>query len=256
MNDAFGHPQSIVVLGGTSEIAGSIIRSELTERCESIVLAGRDEKLLQGAARRYGMLRTASVESVLFDARVDDPGQVVDKCFGILDRQVDLVVVAVGELGSQRSDEDSASRIEQMIGVNFSWPAAAVAATARLLKAQGQGRIVVLTSVAGVRIRRDNFVYGSAKAGLDAFVMGVAEACVGSGVRVHVVRPGFVRTKMTRGLTSAPFATRPDAVAASVLRGIRKDQQIIWAPPGLRWVFAVLRLLPKAMWRRLSNEGR
>ena len=91
-----------------------------------------------------------------------------------------------------------------MMTVNLTWPAAALSAVAARLQRQGHGRIVVLSSVAGFRIRRSNFVYGSAKAGLDNFATGLGESLRGTGVSVHIVRPGFVHTKMTAGRDKAP----------------------------------------------------
>ena len=99
-------------------------------------------------------------------------------------------------------------------------PAAAMVAFAEVLRAQGHGRIVVLSSVAGVRVRRANFVYGASKAGLDAFAIGLGEALRGTGASVMVVRPGWVATKMTAGLTPGPLATTADAVAADVVAGM------------------------------------
>ena len=94
-----------------------------------------------------------------------------------------------------------------------------------MLRGQGHGRILVLSSVAGYRVRRSNFVYGAAKAGLDGFAKGLGEAVRGTGVSVHVVRPGFVRTKMTEGRPAAPFAVGPDRVAEDVVRGLERDRR-------------------------------
>ena len=102
-------------------------------------------------------------------------------------------------------------------------------------------------------MRRSNYVYGSAKAGLDGFALGLGEALRGSGVTVHIVRPGFVRTKMTAGRPAAPFAVEPDRVASDIVRGVERGQSVIWSPGVLRWVFSVLRLLPQAVWRRLPG---
>ena len=118
---------------------------------------------------------------------------------------------------------------------------------------QGHGRILVLSSVAGYRVRRSNFVYGAAKAGLDGFAKGLGEAVRGTGVSVHVVRPGFVRTKMTEGRPAAPFAVGPDRVAEDVVRGLERGQAVIWSPGVLRAVFGVLGLLPDAIWRKLPG---
>jgi decaprenylphospho-beta-D-erythro-pentofuranosid-2-ulose 2-reductase len=253
MNDAFGHPQSVVVLGGTSEIARAIVEAVTSGRCRSVVLAGRDPAALERAA---GDLRATvpRVETVSIDAAT--PGEVdkvVRRCFEAAGEPLDLVIMAVGELGDQAGDERDPDRIAQLLTVNVTWPAAALTAVANGLRTQGHGRIVVLSSVAGFRVRRSNFVYGSAKAGLDGFALGLSEALRDSGVSVHVVRPGFVHTKMTQGRAAAPFAVGPDRVAADVVRGLARGQTVIWSPGALRFVFGAFRLLPQSLWRRLPG---
>jgi decaprenylphospho-beta-D-erythro-pentofuranosid-2-ulose 2-reductase len=111
--------------------------------------------------------------------------------------------------------------------------------------------MVVLSSVAGERARRSNYVYGASKAGLDAFFSGMGDALVGTGVRVMVVRPGFVHTKMTEGLDAAPLSTTPEAVAAAIVRGLERGSQTVWVPPTLRYVMSGLRHLPRPVFRRL-----
>ena len=133
-----------------------------------------------------------------------------------------------------------------MMTVNFTWPAAAMSAVADRLRRQGHGRIIVLSSVAGFRVRRSNFIYGSAKAGLDGFAQGLSESLRGTGVTVHIVRPGFVRTKMTSGRSPAPFAVDPSRVASDIERGVARGQTVIWSPGLLRWVFSALRMLPES----------
>jgi decaprenylphospho-beta-D-erythro-pentofuranosid-2-ulose 2-reductase len=125
-------------------------------------------------------------------------------------------------------------------------------ASARRLRDQGHGTLVVLSSVAGERVRSANFVYGSSKAGLDGFCQGLGDALVGSGVRVLIVRPGFVPTKMTAGRDRAPFSTTPEQVAEVVVRGLQSGAEVVWSPPVLRWVMAVARHLPRAVFRRLK----
>lgn len=253
MYDAFGHPQSVVVLGGTSDIAREIVSLLARQRCRSVVLAGRDAAALQRAAGELGR-SIANVATVSFDATsVDDVDKTVRLCFEAANEQVDLVIVAVGELGVQENDETDPGRIARMMTVNVTWPSAALAEVAARLQRQGHGRIVVLSSVAGVRVRRSNFVYGSTKAGLDAFALGLSEAVLGTGISVHVVRPGFVHTKMTEGRPAAPFAVGPERVASDVVRGLARGDTVIWSPGPLRYVFSVFRLLPQAIWRRLPG---
>lgn len=243
----------MVVLGGTSDIASEIV-ARLADGCAAVVLAGRNAERLAvaaEAARRAGAQRT---ELVVFDAvEIDGAPDVVNACFEAVGPQgVDLVVVAVGRL-SERSSELDSSRIVDVVATTYAWPAIALVRAASLLVERGTGHIVVLSSVAGVRARRNNFAYGSAKAGLDAFALGLGEALAGTGVSLQVVRPGFVRTKMTAGLHAAPLATTPAAVAESVVRGLVDGDAITWSPAVLRWVFLVLVHLPGGLWRRVSR---
>ncbi len=140
-----------------------------------------------------------------------------------------------------------------MMTINLTWPAAALSAVAIQMRRQGHGQIVVLSSVAAYRVRRSNFIYSSAKAGLDGFTTGLAESLRGTNVSVHIVRPGFVHTKMTAGRPARPFAVHPRRVASDIARGIDRGQRVIWSPSGLRLVFPELRLLPQALWRHLPG---
>jgi decaprenylphospho-beta-D-erythro-pentofuranosid-2-ulose 2-reductase len=251
--DAFGHPQSVVVLGGTSDIAREIVNVLAGQRCRSVVLAGRDASALQRTAGELSR-SVANVATVTFDATsVDDIDKTVRLCFEAANEPVDLVIMAVGELGVQETDEADARRIARMMTVNVTWPAAALAEVAAKLQRQGHGKIVVLSSVAGFRVRRSNFVYGSTKAGLDGFALGLSEAVRGTGISVHVVRPGFVHTKMTAGRPAAPFAVTPERVADDVVRGLERGDAVIWSPGVLRYVFSAFRLLPQPLWRRLPG---
>jgi len=252
MNDAFGHPQSVVVLGGTSDIAGALLE-RWAGRCRSLVLAGRDDVALDKVADRF-RTSTSHVETVTFDASdVVNAQATVAHCFEAASEPVDVVVMAVGELGDQGVDERDPKRVTSMVTVNFVWPAAALTTAAERLRNQGYGRIVVLSSVAGVRVRRANYVYGSAKYGLDGFALGLSEALDGCGVSLHLVRPGFVRTKMTAGRPAAPFAVDADRVAGDIVAGIERRHSVIWSPPAVGWLFSVLRMLPSAIWRRLPG---
>jgi decaprenylphospho-beta-D-erythro-pentofuranosid-2-ulose 2-reductase len=251
--DAFGHPQSVVVLGGTSDIAQEIVKVLAGQRCRTVVLAGRDASALERTAGELGR-SVANVATISFDATsTDDIDKTVRQCFEAANEPVDLVIMAVGELGLQETDEADPRRIARMMTVNVTWPSAALAEVAARLQRQGHGRIVVLSSVAGFRVRRSNFVYGSTKAGLDGFALGLSEAVRDTGTSVHVVRPGFVHTKMTAGRPAAPFAVGPERVARDVVRGLKRGDTVIWSPGALRYVFSIFRLLPQAIWRRLPG---
>jgi decaprenylphospho-beta-D-erythro-pentofuranosid-2-ulose 2-reductase len=135
--------------------------------------------------------------------------------------------------------------------VNYTAAVSVGVALAERLREQGHGSLVALSSVAGERARRSNFVYGSTKAGLDAFYSGLTEALRPHGVHVAVVRPGFVHTRMTEGMKPAPLSTTPEAVAAVVVDAVRNRRELVWAPAAYRWVMSALRHLPRAVFRRL-----
>ncbi len=254
MIDATGQPQSLLVLGGASEIAQAVTdRLVAGGRCRTVVLAGRPSPRLAEAARRAEQRGATSVHPVEFDAAdVPHHREVVDSIF---DRygDLDVVLVAAGQLGDQESLEHDPDGTAALLTVNFVGLAAALVAVADRMRRQGHGRIVVLSSVAGDRPRRANFVYGSSKAGLDAFAQGLGDALQGSGVGVTVVRPGFVVGRMTAGRDPAPLATTPDAVADAIVGALRRGSEVVYVPPALRWVFAVMRMLPRFVWRRMPG---
>jgi decaprenylphospho-beta-D-erythro-pentofuranosid-2-ulose 2-reductase len=253
MIDAIGRPQSVLVLGGSSEIGRAIVARLVPGRCRTVVLAGRGGIRLAEAVDRAKANGAEVAESVAFDATdVTGHRTFVDRVFERFG-DFDLVVVAAGVLGDQEHDEADPVAAARVIDTNFTGLASAMLAVADRLRHQGHGRLIVLSSVAGVRARRANFVYGSSKAGLDAFSQGLGDALEGSGARVMIVRPGFVVGRMTEGMAPAPFPTTPEAVADAVVAGIARGASVVYVPSLLRWVFAVMRVLPRTLWRRLPG---
>jgi decaprenylphospho-beta-D-erythro-pentofuranosid-2-ulose 2-reductase len=192
-----------------------------------------------------------SVDTVWFDA-VDTASHerfVRDLAARLGD--LDVVIVAFGQLVPQSELDADPSRAAELVTVNYTGAVSACLAVAAQFRRQGHGRLVVLSSVAGERVRKANFVYGSSKAGLDAFAQGLGDALAGTGASVLVVRPGFVHTRMTEGMKAAPFATTPAAVADATVRALGKSRRTVWSPAVLRAVFSVFRHLPGFMWRRL-----
>lgn len=234
MKDALGAVQSVLVLGGTSEIGLAIARSLAEPRQAHVILASRkpDESVSVGGKTTH----------VQFDAdAVDTHPAFVDDVFDTYG-DIDVVVVAFGLLDASVVD---------LARTNFLGAVSVTSEVARRLQAQGHGALVVLSSVAGERVRKSNYAYGATKAGLDGFVQGLGDSLAGSGVHVMAVRPGFVKTKMTAGMEAAPLSTTADAVAEAVVRGLAKGTQTVWVPGPLRIVMMVLRHLPRAVFRRL-----
>ena len=138
--------------------------------------------------------------------------------------------------------------------VNFAWPVAALAEIRRRLVDQGNGRILVMSSVASIRVRRNAYLYGGAKAGLDRLCDAMADSLEGTGVTLQLLRPGVVRTRMAEGHSPMPFTTGPEEVAGYVMKGFETNDRVIWSPPILRYAFGLIHLLPKAIWRRVSDR--
>lgn len=165
--------------------------------------------------------------------------------------EVDVVVLAIGVLGAQRGLDAQPTEAAEVIRVNFAGCGSLMLSCLRRLCSQGHGTLVVLSSVAAERPPAGNAIYGAAKAGLDALAQGLADQTAGSGVRVLVARPGFVVGRMTAGLRPAPFATTAEAVADAVVGAPGGRAHTIWAPDRLRYMFALLRHLPRPLYRRL-----
>jgi decaprenylphospho-beta-D-erythro-pentofuranosid-2-ulose 2-reductase len=255
MKDALGSVQSVLVLGGGSEIALATVRELVKRRATTVVLAARRPDALETEVKELrdltGPRPDVTVEAVSFDAdALESHETFVDDVF---DRfgDFDVVLLAFGVLGDQSRAERDAGAAVDVVRVNYLDPVAVAVPVANRLRAQGHGTFVVLSSVAGERARRSNFVYGSTKAGLDAFFQGLGDALVGTGASVMIVRPGFVHTKMTEGLEPAPLATTPEAVAAAIVGGLERGTEIVWVPPVLRWVMTALRHLPRPLFRKL-----
>ncbi|WP_019811499.1 decaprenylphospho-beta-D-erythro-pentofuranosid-2-ulose 2-reductase [Saccharomonospora halophila] len=249
MIDAVGNPQSLLLLGGTSDIGLAIAERYLAARPMRVVLAARPSPRLDAAAER---LRTAGAEVTCVDFDATETGShpaVLDKAFS--DGDIDVTVVAFGLLGdAEQAWQDHATAV-RLATVNYTAAASVGVALAERIRAQGHGSIVALSSVAGERVRRSNFVYGSTKAGFDGFYLGLGEALRPHGGSVTVVRPGQVRTKMTEGMGKAPLEQTPEQVAETAVRAVRDGKDLVWAPGAFRWVMSALRHVPRPLFRKL-----
>ena len=243
--------ETIVILGGRSEIGIAVAR-RLAEGA-TVVLAARRCDDLAAEVQAVRDAGAAAVDTVEFDAD-DLPAQ-----RGVLDDvarrhgPLDVVVVAFGILGDQARAERDAEHARAIVHTDYVAHVTVLTHLAEILRAQGSGTLVVFSSVAGARVRRANYVYGSAKAGLDGFASGLADALHGSGVRLLLVRPGFVIGRMTEGMAPAPFSSTPDAVADATVAALRARRAEVWVPRTLQPIFALARHAPRALWRRMPR---
>jgi decaprenylphospho-beta-D-erythro-pentofuranosid-2-ulose 2-reductase len=252
VRNALGGVQSALVLGGGSEIAQATMRTLVPRGCETVLLGVRDPSSVSDHVRELTDAGAKTVRAIAFDAsRTETHSSIIERCF-TEHPDIDLVLIAFGVLGHGAGIDTEPAAAASAVVTNYVGAVTSGLAAAHRLRAQGHGTIVVLSSVAGERARRSNFVYGSAKSGLDAFAQGLGDALVGTGVRVIVVRPGFVHSKMTTGLEPAPFATTPAAVASAITDALASGKEIVWVPSVLRWIAMVFRVLPRPLWRKVS----
>ncbi len=244
MRDALGSAQSLLVLGGTSEIGLATAAALARRRTRTVILASRDPARAAAGAATLRDAGATRIETVRFDALdFDGHARFVNHVF---DRQedIDVALLAFGILDRHASPLD-------VIETNFTGAASVLTPLAGRMVEQGHGAIVVLSSVAGERVRKSNYVYGSSKAGIDGFASGLGDSLAGTGVRVMVVRPGFVRTKMTVGMKPPPLAALPEEVAEAIVTGLARGADVVWAPARLRLLMSIVRHLPRPVFRRL-----
>jgi decaprenylphospho-beta-D-erythro-pentofuranosid-2-ulose 2-reductase len=249
-----GSPPRVLLLGGTSEIGLAILASLGLPAGAEVILAGRDEQRLAAAGKE---IPAVQVQTMAYDA-TDTAGHQAFADAVFAGGRLDLVISAAGVLIGQDDAERDVRLAAEMVQANFTGHVTTLLAIAARMRTQpraGQhrGTIVVLSSVAAVRPRKANFVYGAAKAGLDAFARGLADRLHGTGVRVVLVRPGFVIGRMTQGMSPAPMSSTPAQVGAATAAALRGGKAVVWIPAPLAGMALALRLVPRPLWRRVSR---
>ena len=240
-----------MIFGGRSEI-GLELATRLAPGA-TVVLAARDAGRLDEEASALLDAGAAVVHTVEFDADdLDTHGPLVEKLVGEFG-SIGTAVLAFGILGDQARAEADADHAVAIVHTDYVAQISLLTRLAAAMRAAGHGRLVVFSSVAGVRVRRANYVYGSAKAGLDGFASGLADALYGSGVSLLIVRPGFVIGRMTQGMDPAPLSSTPSQVAEATARALARGRRTVWVPWALRPMFFGMKLLPQAVWRRMPR---
>lgn len=241
----------MAIFGGRSEI-GTELAVRLAPGATVVLAARRADRLADqvAAVRAAG---AASVHTVEFDA--DDVAghprliDSIESGHG----PIDTAVLAFGVLGDQARAETDPAHAVAVVHTDFVAQVGLLTELARRMRAAGSGRLVVFSSIAGARARRANYVYGSAKAGLDGFASGLSDALHGTGVRVLIVRPGFVIGRMTEGMDPAPFSSTPAQVAEATAQALARGKAAVWVPWVIRPMIFATRFVPQAIWRRLPR---
>jgi decaprenylphospho-beta-D-erythro-pentofuranosid-2-ulose 2-reductase len=224
----------------------------MAERGHDLFLLGRDTADLEKSARDLevrsgrGPIRTAVCDL----SRSDGFASALDAAESAL-RGLDTVVVTAGLFAPQERLEEDVDLARRVLEVDFTNTVVFCEHARRRLLARGGGTLCVFSSVAGERGRKPVVLYGAAKAGLSRYLEGLDHRFRSQGLRTVCVKPGFVRTSMTDGLPTPPFAGQPEKVAPAVLRAIERGQPVVYVPGTWRWVMLVIRMLPRAVMRRV-----
>lgn len=243
--------QVIAILGARSEIGGEV--AERLAPGNAVVLAARAGSLADQRSRCLAA-GAETVDTVTFDADDTTNHRRIVEEIESEHGPIDVAVLTFGILGDQDAAEVDEGEVARILHTDFVAQASLLTVLADRMRARASGTLVAFSSVAGRRVRRANYVYGSAKAGLDGFASGLADALHGTGVRLIIARPGFVIGRMTEGMDPAPFSSTPAQVGAAVVDSIENGSQVeLWIPWPLRVMFAPAPFIPRSVWRRLPR---
>lgn len=241
----------VVIFGGRSEI-GIELGTRLAPGATVLLAARRADELVEQVAE----VRAAGAQAVHvceFDADdLESHGPLVESIVAE-HGPIGTAVLAFGILGDQLLAEKDPAHAVAIVHTDFVAQVSLLTVLTNTMRSAGSGAIVAFSSVAGARVRRANYVYGSAKAGLDGFCSGLADALHGSGVRLLLVRPGFVVGRMTEGMTPAPFSSTPAQVATAAAKALAKGRRTVWVPGILQPVVLAMKMLPQFVWRRMPR---
>ena len=241
----------ILVLGATSGIAEAVCR-RWAERGESLFLVARNEDKLAAVAADMRTRGAAYVDTAVAD--LDDTAihaellaHAINSLAGL-----DIAFLALGVLGDQPKAERSFPEAAQILHTNLVAPVSLLTWLANYCAQLHAGTLAILSSVAGERGRKSNYVYGSSKAGLTAFVDGLRNRVDRDGVRVMTIKPGPVKTAMTADMKGSEKFADVEVVAATLVKAIDRGADIVYVPGIWRIIMAVIRSIPERIFKKLN----
>lgn len=241
--------QTVLLLGALSDIGRALARHYAAHGWR-VQLAARRAERLHPEAQDLRIRHQAEVQTFEFDAR-DTASHAA--FYAALQPAPDLVICVFGVLGEQARAQQHWPEALEILETNYTGAVSILERAAEAMEQRGSGCIVGISSVAGDRGRASNYLYGSAKAGLTAYLSGLRNRLASKGVHVLTVKPGFVRTAMTEGLPLPPLLTaEPEAVAQAIARAVERRSHVIYVRWMWRWIMLIIRHLPEAVFKRLK----
>lgn len=241
----------VLALGATSAIAEATLRL-LAEQGASFVLVARSEPKL--AAVRDDLLTRGAAAAIGFISdlnETDTHGAMLTEAARALGG-LDVALIAHGVLGDQAEAEREYAAAEAILRTNLISTVSLVGWLANYFEAEHRGTIAVISSVAGDRGRKSNYVYGASKGGLNVFLDGVRNRVDRAGVNVLTIKPGFVATPMTAHLVPNALFAEPAEVAPVIVRAIGRRRDVVYVPGFWRWIMLAVRLIPGPVFKRMN----
>ncbi len=238
-----------LVLGATSDIAKALAH-QYGSVGYHLILASRNCERLEPVKKDLQIRHNIEVELVEFDALDTESHPAF---YQNLSHAPELIICAFGYLGDQKKAESDFAEAEMILHTNYTGAVSILNVVANDFEQRKTGAIIVIGSVAGDRGRQSNYFYGSAKAGLHAYVSGLRNRLVKSKVKVITIKPGFTYTRMTEGIDMPPALTaQPEEVAKDIYNGHRKNKDVIYTKWFWRFIMGIIILIPERIFKKLN----
>ena len=241
--------KNILILGATSDMAQAIAKKYASEGW-NLTLAARNPELLNPIASDLQVRANIDVAALEFDAEDFYSHQ---EFYDELDPKPDAVICVFGYMGDQMTARTDFEEVRKTIGINYTGMVSILNLVAEDFEKRGHGSIAAVSSVAGDRGRQSNYIYGSAKAGLTAYLAGLRNRLAKTGVHVMTVKPGFCRTKMTENMDlPGALTAEPEQVANAVFNGLEKKRNTIYTLWMWRWIMMIIRHIPEFIFKKMG----
>jgi short-subunit dehydrogenase len=241
----------IAIIGATSAIAHETARCFASDGAE-LFLVARSEEKLKAVSDDLAVHGAKQVETFLLDlSDLSRHQELFDKAVITLNG-LDMLLIAHGTLGNQRKSEVSVEETLKELTTNFTSVISLLTIAGNYFEQQKRGCIAVISSVAGDRGRQSNYVYGTAKAGVSAFLQGLRNRLAKSGVKVVTIKPGFVDTPMTAAVKKGPLFAKPAVVGRGVYEAMKQGKDVVYLPFFWRPIMLVVKSIPESVFKRLS----
>ncbi len=240
--------KTLLIIGAGSDIAKSVAL-KFAENNFNLQLLSRNEKNLLELKELVETKHKNAVDTIIFDILELEKIDLILKNIRPLP---DVILSAVGILGNQDEDEINYQSTIKVIRTNFESPSIILNYFAKKFSIRGYGTIIGISSVAGIRGRKSNFIYGSSKSALISFLSGLRQK-YSSNVSFITVLPGFVSTKMTSHKKMNKFLTAtPQEVSYAIYNAYLKKKDTVYVKKIFIFIMFIIRVLPEFFYKRLN----